>query len=41
MNEVLNLEDLARDKVYEGVYIALPLKIKGTSASLIDPIFVR
>jgi kynurenine formamidase len=41
MNEVLNLENLAKDQAYEGVYIALPLKIKGTSASLIDPIFVH
>jgi kynurenine formamidase len=40
-NEVLNLEDLAKDKVYEGVYIALPLTIKGTSGSMINPIFIR
>lgn len=41
MNEVLNLEDLAEDGVYEGVYIALPLKIKGSTGSLIDPIFIN
>lgn len=41
MNEVLNLESLAEDKVYEGVYIALPTKIKGTTGSLIDPIFIN
>ncbi|MBW1765459.1 MAG: cyclase family protein [Deltaproteobacteria bacterium] len=41
MNEVLHLEDLAKDKVYEGVYIALPTKMKGTTGSLIDPIFIH
>ncbi|MBW1765462.1 MAG: cyclase family protein [Deltaproteobacteria bacterium] len=41
MNEVLDLEQMAKDKVYEGVYIALPLKIKGTSGSMIDPIFIN
>ena len=41
MNEVLDLEQLAKDEVYEGVYIALPLKIKGTTGSMIDPIFIN
>ena len=40
-NEVLNLEELAKDKVYEGVYIALPLTIQGTTGSLINPIFIH
>lgn len=40
-NEVLNLEELAKDGVYEGVYIALPLTIVGTTGSLINPIFVN
>lgn len=40
MNEVLNLEELCAHDVYEGVYIALPLKIRGTSGSLIDPIVI-
>lgn len=40
MNEVLNLEEICEHEVYEGVYIALPLKIRGTSGSLIDPIVV-
>jgi len=40
-NELLNLEGLAADGVYEGVYIALPLKIRGTSGSNIDPIFIN
>lgn len=40
MNEVLDLEEVCEAGVTEGVYIALPLKIKGTSASLIDPIII-
>jgi kynurenine formamidase len=40
MNELLNLEGPAADNVYEGVYIALPLKIRGTSGSNIDPILI-
>lgn len=40
INEVLDLEELCEAGVTEGVYIALPLKIKGTSASLIDPIVI-
>ncbi len=40
-NEVLNLEELAKDGVYEGVYIALPLTIAGTTGSMINPIFVN
>ena len=41
MNEVLNLEKLAEDEIYEGVYIALPLSIKGTTGSMINPIFIN
>jgi|GEM_PF-384610 len=41
MNEILNLEGLAKDKVYEGVYIALPTKMKGTTGTLIDPVFIN
>lgn len=40
MNELLNLEGPAADNVHEGVYIALPLKIRGTSGSNIDPILI-
>jgi len=40
-NELLNLEGVAADGVYEGVYIALPLKIRGTSGSNIDPILIN
>lgn len=41
MNEVLNLEEVCKDGAYEGVYIALPLKIKGTGGSMIDPILIK
>jgi len=40
MNEVLDLEELCAAEITEGVYIALPIKIKGASASLIDPIVI-
>jgi kynurenine formamidase len=40
MNEVLDLEEVCEAGVTEGVYIALPLKMKGTSGSLIDPIVI-
>ncbi len=40
MNEVLDLEEVCEAKVTEGVYVALPLKMKGTSGSLIDPIVI-
>lgn len=38
--EVVNLEELARDRVYEFLFIALPLKIRGGTASPIRPIAV-
>ena len=40
-NPVSDLEELAKDWVYEGVYIALPLTIVGTTGSMINPIFVH
>jgi kynurenine formamidase len=36
-----HLEDLARDKVYELMFVALPLKIKGATGSMIRPIAIR
>jgi kynurenine formamidase len=36
--ESLDLEELARAKVYEFAFIALPLKIRGATASMIDPV---
>jgi kynurenine formamidase len=40
MNEVLDMEEICAAGVTEGVYIACPLKLKGASASLIDPIII-
>ena len=36
--ESLDLEELAREKVYEFAFIALPLKIRGATASMVDPV---
>jgi kynurenine formamidase len=36
--ECLNLEDLARERVYEFTFVALPLKLKGATASPIRPV---
>jgi kynurenine formamidase len=41
MAVVMNLEEICEAGKYEGVYIALPLKIKGASGSLIDPIIIN
>lgn len=38
--ESLDLEALARDRVYEFLFVALPLKIRGATGSMIDPIAV-
>jgi kynurenine formamidase len=38
--ESLYLEDLAADDVYEFLFIALPLKIRGATGSMIDPLAV-
>lgn len=38
--ESLNLEALARDRVYEFLFVALPLKIRGATGSMVDPIAV-
>lgn len=39
--ESLYLEELARDKVYEFLFVALPLKIRGATGSMVDPLAVR
>lgn len=39
--EVLNLEELARDQVWEFSFIALPLKIRGATGSPIRPIAIK
>jgi len=41
MLELCNLEGVAADGVYEGVYIALPTKFRGTSGSNVDPIIIN
>jgi kynurenine formamidase len=38
--ESLDLEELAADRVYEFLFVALPLKIRGGTGSMIDPIAV-
>ena len=38
--ESLDLEELARDQVYEFLFVALPLKIRGATASMVDPLAV-
>ncbi len=38
--EGLDLEALARDRVYEFLFVALPLKIRGATGSMVDPIAV-
>ena len=38
--ESLDLEALAREQVYEFLFIALPLKIRGATASMVDPVAV-
>jgi kynurenine formamidase len=36
--EALNLEELARDRIYEFVFVAAPLKIRGGTGSPIRPL---
>ena len=36
--ESLDLEALASDRVYEFLFVALPLKIRGATASMVDPL---
>jgi kynurenine formamidase len=38
--ESIYLEDLARDAVYEFLFVALPLKIKGATGSMVDPLAI-
>ena len=38
--ESLDLEELARDRVYEFLFVALPLKIRGATGSMITPVAV-
>ncbi len=38
--ESLDLETLARERVYEFLFVALPLKIRGATGSMVDPVAV-
>ena len=38
--ESLYLEQLAADRVYEFLFVALPLKIAGATGSMLDPLAV-
>jgi kynurenine formamidase len=38
--EIVNLEELARDRVYQFLFIATPLKIKGATGSPVRPIAI-
>jgi kynurenine formamidase len=38
--ESLDLEELARNRVYEFLFVALPLKIRGATGSMVDPLAV-
>jgi len=38
--ESIYLEDIARDKVYEFLFVMLPLKIRGATGSMVDPLAV-
>ncbi len=38
--ESLDLEELARHKVYEFLFVALPVKIRGATGSMVDPVAV-
>jgi kynurenine formamidase len=39
--ENLKTEELARDKVYEFMFVALPLPLKGGTGSPIHPVAVK
>lgn len=38
--ESVYLEELARDEVYEFLFVALPLKIRGATGSMVDPLAI-
>ena len=38
--EGIYLEELARERVYEFLFVALPLKINGTTGSMLDPVAI-
>jgi kynurenine formamidase len=38
--ESLDMEELARQKMYEFLFVALPVKIKGATGSMVDPVAI-
>jgi kynurenine formamidase len=38
--EMMYLEELARDKIYEFIFVVTPLKIRGATASMVRPIAI-
>ena len=36
--ESIYLEEIAREKVYEFLFVMLPLKIRGATGSMVDPL---
>ncbi|MBU1205773.1 MAG: hypothetical protein KKH04_02400 [Proteobacteria bacterium] len=38
--EMLNLEEIARDRVYEFLFVALPIRIIGGTASPVRPVAI-
>ncbi len=38
--ESLDLEELAHERIYEFLFVALPLKIRGATGSMVDPVAV-
>jgi kynurenine formamidase len=38
--ESIYLENLARERAYDFLFVALPIKIAGTTGSMIDPVAV-
>jgi kynurenine formamidase len=38
--ELVHVEDLARDKVYEFLFVCLPLRIKGATGSMVRPVAI-
>lgn len=38
--EGIYLEELARDRIYEFLFVALPLKIEGATGSMLDPVAI-
>ncbi len=40
MLENLNLEELSREKVYQFLFICIPLRVRGATASPVNPLAI-